>query len=110
MDEAKLSNNIKIIQSSAELVFQNKDYTSATILYFKAFFCVLDLILLKEQGRAPKDHTERFRMLETYKPKLFELLDKSFKIYRDTYSISIDKQTCEEVRKNVKRVIEEYKI
>jgi uncharacterized protein (UPF0332 family) len=110
MDENKLIQNTKIIYSSAELVFQNKDYTSATILYFKTLFCIFDLILLRECGKTPKDHTERFRMLEDNKPLLFEFLDKSFKIYRDTYSISIDKQTCEEIRKNVKRIIEEYKI
>lgn len=110
MEEDKLINNIKIIFGSAELIYSRKDYTSATILYFKAVFSVLDLILLKTQGKTPKDHGERFRMLETADLELYEFLDKYFKIYRDTYSISIDKETCEKVRKNVKRIIEKYKI
>jgi len=106
----KLLNNIKTILGSAELVYNNKDYTSATILYFKAVFSVIDLIILKQQGKTPKDHTERFRIVETSFPNLYEFLDKYFKIYRDTYSISIDKETCESVKENVRRIMEEYKI
>jgi len=109
MLENELKKNVKIVLQSAELVYNNKDYTSATILYFKALFVVLDLILLKSQGKTPKDHSERFRMLQFSYPKLYEMLDKYFKIYRDTYSLSIDRQTCEEVRTHVIRIIKQYK-
>ncbi|MBW2981325.1 hypothetical protein KY343_00465 [Candidatus Woesearchaeota archaeon] len=106
----ELTENIKKILSSAELVYSNKDFTSATILYFKAVFSVIDLILLKSEGKAPKDHTERFRVLEKSYPDLYEFLDKYFKIYRDTYSTTIDKETCDKVKENVKRIIERYKV
>lgn len=108
--ELELADNIKTIYGSAETVYRNKDYTSATILYFKALFSMIDLILLKAKGKSPKDHTERFRMLEEFNINLYEFLDKYFKIYRDTYSISINKETCDKLRENVKRVIKEYKI
>ncbi len=108
--EKELQENIKIIFGSAELVYKNKDYTSATILYFKALFSIIDVILLRAKGKAPKDHTERFRMLEAFDAGLYEFLDKYFKIYRDTYSISIDKDTCEKVRKHARRIAEEHKI
>jgi hypothetical protein len=49
-------------------------------------------------------------MLEDSYPDLYEFLDKYFKIYRDTYSISIDKETCDKIKENVKRIIERYKI
>ena len=106
----ELIKNIKKILKSAELVYANKDFTSATILYFKAAFSILDLILLRLKGKTPKDHTERFRMLEDSCPDLYEFIDKYFKIYRDTYSISIDKETCDKIKENVKRIIEKYKI
>jgi len=102
--------NIKKIHASAEMVYKTKDYTSATILYFKTCFSVMDIILLKSDGKTPKDHTERFRMLEKSYPELYKFLDKYFKIYRDTYSLSIDKETCKKLRKNVNRIIKEYKI
>ena len=106
----KLLQNIRTIVSSAEIVYANKDYTSATILYFKVLFGITDFILLREQGKAPKDHTERFRMLEVSNKDIYEFLDKYFKVYRDTYSILIDKQTCDKVRENVKKFINKYKI
>ena len=49
-------------------------------------------------------------MLETSDLKLYEFLDKYFKIYRDTYSISIDRGTCEVIKDYAKRTIKEYKI
>ena len=110
MNKEKLIENIKTILNSAELVYKTKDYTSSTILYFKTIFSILDLILLQSSGITPKDHTERFRMLENSHKELYEFIDKYFKIYRDTYSISIDKETCEDIRKNVKRIIKEYNI
>jgi len=105
--ESIMAENVKIVFGSAELVYSRKDYTSATILYFKALFAALDLMLLKSKGKMPKDHTERFRMLEDFDAERYEFLDKYFKIYRDTYTLSIDKETCDKVRKNVKRIIDE---
>ena len=102
--------NIRLFLKSAELVYKNKDYTSATILYFKSAFCIIDWILLKNSGKAPKDHTERFRMLEKEHTGLYTFLDKEFRIYRDTYTTTIDKETCERIIKDVKRIIEEYKV
>ena len=110
MTQKELTENIKKILSSADLVYSNKDFTSATILYFKTVFSVIDLIILISEGKTPKDHTERFRILENSYPNLYEFLDKYFKIYRDTYSISIDKEICDKVKENVKRIIEKYKI
>ncbi len=106
----ELIKNIKQILKSADLVYKSQDYTSATMLYFKAFFIALDYIILKEQGNTPKDHTERFRTLETDFPELYEILDRNFPTYRQTYSTTIPKEKCEEIKKDVKQVIEKYKI
>jgi len=110
MIQDELIKNIKVILKSADLVYSNKDYTSATILYFKALFSVLDFIILKIKGKTPKDHAERFRILQQDLPNLYGLLDKHFKVYRDTYSISIDKETCDTIKDYVKETIKEYKI
>lgn len=110
MGEEEILKNVRTILKSAELVYSTSDYTSATVLYFKVLFGILDCILLKRCGKAPKDHTERFRMLKEYEPELYEFLDNYFRIYQNTYSMSIDKQTCDSVRKNVKRIMERYQI
>ena len=105
VEKMTLLDHARTILSSAELVYNQHDYTSATILYFKVLFCALDAMLLRRTGKAPKDHTERFRLLETIDPASYELLDKYFPIYRDTYTTTIDKTTCERVRHDVKKII-----
>ena len=109
MKEA-LIKNIKSLLNSAELVYSTKDYTSATILFFKLLFCVLDYIIFLKKGDTPKSHSERFRILKEDFPDLYDLIDKYFHIYQQTYSISINKETWHEVRENVKGVIKKYKI
>ena len=105
-----LIKNIKDFKNSAEIVYKTGDYTSSTILYFKCLFVVLDLIILQKKGKTPKDHTERFNILKENFSELYLFLDKHYYLYRQTYSLTIDKLTCGEVRKNVERIIEEYKI
>lgn len=106
----QLENNIRSFWISAELVYKSKEYTPATILYFKCLFGILDYILFNKLKKTPKDHAERFQMLKANFPQLYEIIDKYYQLYRDTYSLAIDKEKCEEVRNNVSRIIKEQKI
>lgn len=108
--EKDLIENIKSFLASAELVYEKGDYTSATILSFKAFFAVLDFIILKKFGKTPKDHSERFRLLQKEFSDLYEILNKFYPVYRETYTLKIEKEVCNKVKENVKFVIEKYKI
>jgi len=108
--EEELLSNAKKFWNSAELVYHEKDYTSATILYFKCFFVLLDYILLKTIQKTPQDHTERFRLLEQHLPGLYNVLDKYYPIYRDTYTIAIEKEKCDEIRKHVQYTFKRQKI
>jgi uncharacterized protein (UPF0332 family) len=105
-----LLNNTKNFLNSANIIYKIKDYTSATILYFKAMFSALDLILLKELGKIPKDHTERFRILEKYNYELYILLDSDYPLYRNAYNAIISKEDCDKVRQDVDRIIKEQRI
>lgn len=97
-------------KSSADNVYALKDYTSATILYFKTIFAIHDFILLEKIGYAPKDHTERFRLLEKDFPEDYNLLDTEFNTYRSTYSRLISKDTCERIKKAAEDAINKHKI
>ena len=101
---------ILIFKNSSDTLYSAKDYTSATILYFKTLFAIQDILLLKKIGESPKDHTIRFRKLELHFPDLFQELDLEFDTYRDTYSRIIDKTTCERIKKIVENDINKYKI
>ncbi len=103
--EEELLNNIQTFFNSAEIIYKNKDYTSATTLYFKTIFVAYDLFLFKHNKITPKDHTERFQVLKKQFPNEYFKLDKYFGVYRNTYSTTIDKETCEEIRNYVKDFI-----
>ena len=103
--EQELLANVRTCLSSAELVYQRGDYTSATMLYFKTVFVALDILILRKLKRTPKDHAERFRILEKEFPEQYALLDKYYPVYRSTYSVTIDQDTGQEIRNYVTRII-----
>ena len=97
-------------KSSADLLYQANDYTSATILYFKALCAIHDYMLLKKTGESPKDHGARFRLLEKHFPDLYHELDLEFTTYQDTYSKVVDKDTCTRIKKRVENGLKRYQI
>ena len=97
-------------KKSADKLYLDKDYTSATILYFKTWFAIQDYILLDKIGQSPKDHSERFRLLEKNFPNSYDLLDREFSTYRDTYSKMVDKETCDRIKKKVEDEIRNFSI
>jgi len=101
---------IMVFKHSADTLYLNSDFTSATILYFKTLFAIQDFLLLEEIGESPKDHSERFRKLEKYFPDLFRELDLEFPTYRDTYSKIIDKEICDRIKIIVENDIKRYHI
>lgn len=101
---------ILMFKSSADSLYKAKDFTSATILYFKTWFALQDYILLEKIGQSPKDHAERFRFLEKYFPETHLKLDKEFSTYRDTYSKIIEKLVCDRIKKIVENEIRTYSV
>lgn len=108
--EDAILQNIRKFRASAQLVFEHDDATSATILTFKLLFAVVDYILLIQRGITPKDHGERFRLVQKWLPDLYEILDKDFPVYQDSYSRTIEKEVCKQIQKHVQAIIEKYKI
>ncbi len=106
----ELRKNIINFKKSAELVYETSDYTSASILYFKALFVTIDYILLTSGYGIPKDHTERFRTLERVFPELYKILDRVFSLYRNTYTTTLSKFNCDEVKDYVNELIKKYEI
>ena len=53
----------------------------------------------------PKNHSERFRILEKNNKELYFLVDTTFKMYRDTYSKEMDKELCKKIRNEISKII-----
>lgn len=109
-EENLLIDNLRKFLKSAEIVYETNDFTSSTILYFKSLFAVFDLLILRKYGKTPKDHSERFRILEKDFPELYIILDSLYPIYRTTYTLSINKNTTDKIKENVEKIIREQKI
>lgn len=73
------------LYSSAIFLEEQKKQKSAVILMSKALFALLDYIILKEYKKLPKNHTERFRILELKTPNLYRIVDRVWSKYTDTY-------------------------
>ncbi len=108
--KSELLKNIKNYINSADKIYKDGDYTSSAVLYCKCLFAVLDYLLLIGGQGVPKDHSERFRLLQKNYPVLYSTLDKIFPLYLKTYSLSLDKNSCDFVAGYVKNIIEKSKI
>ncbi len=108
--ELILLDNAKTFLKSAKIIYDTGDFTSASTLYFKALFSILDLIIFRDKREIPKDHSERFRTLEKEYASLYIFLAKLYPDYRNAYNSKINKQTCDRVKEDVERVIKEQKI
>ncbi len=89
----------------------NKDrYNSAVVLYFKALATFSDLFLLKEMGKSPSSHNERFRITEEKFTDIYDLLDKDFPFYQDSYTKIMSKELAEVIKNDAETVAEKAKV
>ncbi len=79
-------------------------YKNATILFSKALFALCDYIVYSKIQKLPKNHAERFRILEEYSPQIYSVVDIIFTHYTDAYSKPALKETCEKIKNGIKKI------
>ena len=104
--EELLAKNIKEFYAEANNALQRRSYNSATSLFFKALAVMADWLILRREGFIPKSHADRFRILEERYPDVYEVLDRDFPAYQDSYSIILTKETAEVLKDDVKNIAE----
>ncbi len=85
-------------------------YNSAVTLFFKAISALCDLYILMNKGRAPTNHTDRFRILENEYPSLYRIIDKDFPYYQDSYKARSTKEVSDMLKEDARRLFEILKI
>lgn len=83
--------------------------SEAATNYFKALFAVDDAAISRI-GKIPRDHTERFAMLEANFPTLYRITDRLFSTYRRTYTKDLEKEEVALVKKRVEEAFTHAKI
>ncbi|MDO8460561.1 MAG: hypothetical protein Q7S74_05605 [Nanoarchaeota archaeon] len=105
-----LIDNSKEYYKNALDAKKRSEYNTAVTLFFKTLSSLADLYILINEGKIPSSHTERFRILELNYHEIYEILDKDFPFYQDSYRNKLDKETCEVLEEDVKRLFDKVKI
>lgn len=113
MNEEKreiLEHTAKEYFSSAEDELKKEKYNSSLVLYFKSLIAFVDLYILKNFGKTPSSHSERFKIAKEKFPKIYDIIDKDFPFYQDSYVQKISKELAEVIKEDAKIMAEKNKI
>ncbi|MBT4805358.1 hypothetical protein HON71_04250 [Candidatus Woesearchaeota archaeon] len=89
----------------AEEQLEKNRYKNAAILSSKALFALCDFLIHSKLKKLPKNHHERFRILEEYFPDVYLIVDNVFNHYTDAYSKPILKETCELIKNGIQKIV-----
>lgn len=110
MKEYVLEKTAKEYFESAEDELKKGRYNSAVVLFFKSLVALADLYVLQKTGETPSSHTDRFRTTQQKFPEVFDLLDKDFPFYQDSYVQIMTKELAEVIKNDAKTLAEKTKI
>src|SRR3989338_10423153 len=82
--------------------FNKKRYNSAVVLFFKSLIAFVDLYIFQKTGNTPSSHTSRFRIAEENFPEIYDLLDRDFPFYQDSYVQIMTKELAEVIKNDAK--------
>jgi len=96
--------------NSGEDEFKKQRYNSAVVLFFKSLVALIDLYILQKTNKSPSSHTERFRITKNKFQEVYDLLDKDFPFYQDSYVHIMTKELAEIIKNDTKIMAEKTKI
>ena len=102
--ERILLDNFEEYYTEGLRAFKNQKYNTATTLFFKAIATLCDLFVLRKDGFIPSSHSTRFRILEEKYPKIYNIADRDFPFYQDSYTKKMDKETAELLKEDVEEL------
>lgn len=105
-----LIKNAKEYFDSANRDFRENKYNSAVVLYFKSLISLVDLYVFQKTQSVPSSHNSRFRILQERFPEVYNLVDKDFPFYQDSYSQIMSKELAGVIRDDAKIMAEKTEI
>jgi hypothetical protein len=92
---------------SASILKDRRLMKSAVILKSKALFALCDLLIFKKYGKLPKNHGERFRILEIKEQKIYQDVHNAWSKYTDTYSKPAHEESYKILNEVIKRIVQD---
>ncbi len=96
--------------SSAEENFKKERNNSAVVLYFKCLIALIDLFIFQQLGNTPSSHTDRFRICQEKFPEIYDVLDRDFPFYQNSYFQILSRELAEVIKNDAKIMAEKVKI
>jgi len=90
MEEIKL-NALEFLESGKDNLKKQR-WNASVSDFFKAIVTFLDFLLYREFKILPKNHNERFQLLQKYYPKIYKKLFELFEVYRNSYNLRMEKE------------------
>lgn len=103
MKEEILQKNALEYYKSGEDELSKGRNNSAVVLFF-------NLLLLKKTGKVPSSHRKRFSILKGNYPNLYDIADKDFPFYQDSYIKVMSKELAEVIQSDAKFIAEKCNI
>ena len=89
---------------SANEELQKGRNNSAVVLFFKSLIALTDLYLYQKTGKTPSSHGDRFATAKNNFPDIYNLLDKDFPFYQDSYSVLMSRELAEVIREDAEKI------
>jgi len=113
MNEEKekiLIKNSKEYFNSGEDELKKGRNNSAVVLFFKCLVSLCDIYILRKTGNAPSSHISRFKILKEKFPEEYDLIDKDFPFYQNSYVQLMSKELAEVIKEDAKTMADKIKI
>lgn len=101
-----LKENAKEFFESGEDNLKKLRLNAATSDFFKSIVVSCDYLIYREIKRLPKNHGDRFSILERYFPEIYKIVSGLFKPYTNSYNLKSTKLEAEKFREYAKRIEE----
>ena len=89
---------------------KKKQFNSAVTLFFKAISALCDCYILNMEGKSVSSHSERFKILRSKYLELYNIIDKDFPFYQDSYKIKLNQEVSTILKDDVKFLFKKLKV
>jgi len=95
----ELLENVKEFFESGEENIVKKRFNVAVSDYFKAIVILCDYLIYREMKVMPKNHRDRFSLLEKYFKNVYDPVSKLFETYTKSYNLRLGEKEANEVKR-----------
>lgn len=92
-----VENALEFLESGEDNLKKNR-WNAAVSDFFKAISNFCDYMLYKKIRVFPKNHNERFQLLEKYFKEIYNKIIELFKKYRESYNLRLKKEDALELK------------